>query len=500
MTIESKSYRMYIGGNWIDSNSGARYTRESPAHDVQVGDYPQGNAEDADAAVASARVAFDEGPWPGMSGAERSKLLLKVSRILRDRREDLAVREVLESGKPISQSRAEMDTAAELWEYAAALSRSVHGDAHNTLGSDMLAFVFREPIGVVAMVTPWNFPLLIISQKLPFALAAGCTAVVKPSELTPGTTLELAKILDEAGIPAGVVNVVVGFGDPVGTRLAEHPDVDMMSFTGSTRVGKSIMAAAAGNVKKVELELGGKNPQVVFPDCDVEAAIDAVVFGVYFNMGECCNSGSRVLVHRSFAAQFMARVRDLAKSVTVGDPLEETTKIGAIINRNQYDKIVSYVADAQKAGATLAVGGRPMRTSAGRFFEPTVFENVRPEMAIAKEEVFGPVLSAIEFDTIEEAIRIANSTTYGLSAGVWTRDTDTAFRLARGIRAGTIWINSFMDGYPELSFGGYRQSGLGRELGRFSIDEFTELKTVQLHLGARTNWWVSTGSSESTRM
>jgi acyl-CoA reductase-like NAD-dependent aldehyde dehydrogenase len=338
------------------------------------------------------------------------------------------------------------------------------------------------------MITPWNFPLLIISQKLPFALAAGCTCVVKPSELTPGTTLRLGELIDAAGIPKGVVNIVSGYGNPVGARLASHNDVDMISFTGSTAVGRSVVEASRSNLKKVELELGGKNPQIVFADADLDAALDAAVFGVYFNMGECCNSGSRLLVQKDIAKEFTASVIKKAKEVVVGDPLDDKTRVGAIVNQAQLDKIEGYVQAGQREGATLKLGGNRRRTEQGRFFEPTVFEGVNREMTIAREEIFGPVLSVIPFETAEEALSIANSTPYGLSAGVWTRNIDVAFQLARGIRAGTIWINTFMDGYPELSFGGYKESGLGRELGRFAIDEFTELKTIQVHLGPRNKW------------
>lgn len=489
LPVKPYQYQMLIDGEWVESKSRARFQRESPAHDVLVGDYPLADASDVDRAVAAARRAFDEGPWAKMTGSERAKLLHRVGEMIREDIDRLAYIEVLESGKPISQARGEMETAAELWEYAATLTRHIYGDSYNTLGEDMLAFIFREPIGVVGMITPWNFPLLIISQKLPFALAVGCTAVIKPSELTPGTTLLLGKIIEEAGFPAGVVNIVTGYGVPVGARIAQHPEVDMISFTGSTAVGKEIVAASKRNLKKVELELGGKNPQIVFADADLEAALDAVVFGVYFNMGECCNSGSRLLVQEEVADDFIKRVIDRARTVPVGDPLSEGTKVGAIISQEQLDKIMSYIDRGKRQGAQLCLGGNRLATDQGRFVEPTVFSNVSPEMDIAREEIFGPVLSIITFGSIEEAIRIANSTQYGLSAGVWTRDVDTAFQVSRGVKAGTIWINTFMNGYPELSFGGYKASGLGRELGRFAIEEFTELKTVQLHLGQRTNWW-----------
>ena len=483
-------YQMWIGGQKVDALSGETFDRVSPAHDRPVGIYPKADVQDTERAISAARQAFDDSAWPRMAGAERSKILLRVATQIRERANELAEIEVLESGKPIAQARGEMQGCAELWEYAATLCRHLYGDTYNNLGPGMVGLMFREPIGVVGMITPWNFPLLIISQKLPFALAAGCTCVVKPSELTPGTTLVLGDILHAAGVPPGVVNIITGFGVPVGTTMSAHPEVDMISFTGSTEVGREVMAAARVNLKKVELELGGKNPQIVFPDADLEAAIDAIVFGVYFNMGECCNSGSRVLLHRDLGTDFVSRIIDRARQVKVGDPLDEKTKVGAIINEEQFGKILGYIESGKEKGAQLRLGGDRLDLGSGRYIAPTVFTGVEPEMAIAKEEVFGPVLSVLTFNNPAEAIRIANSTMYGLSAGVWTRDIDTAFQVSHGVRAGTIWVNTFMDGYPELSFGGYKQSGLGRELGRFALDEFTELKTVQLHLGPRQNWWV----------
>jgi betaine-aldehyde dehydrogenase len=483
-------YGLWIDGKDIPARSGQTFNRESPAHGNVVGEYARCDEADVDAAVQAARQAFDQGSWPHTSGAERAKCLLEVARLIRRETQSLALIETLESGKPISQARDEMEWSANLWEYASALCRQIHGEAYNSLGPTMLGLVLREPIGVVGIITPWNFPLLIVSQKLPFALAAGCTCVVKPSELTPGTTLRLGKLLAEAGLPDGVCNIVSGFGEPAGTRLSAHPLVDMMSFTGSTNVGKAVVGASRGNLKKVELELGGKNPQIIFADADIEAALDAAVFGVCFNMGECCNSGSRLLVQRSIADQFVRKVVELLKEIPVGDPLQEKTKLGAIINEAQYSKILSYIDQGRKAGAQLRLGGNPLQISGGRFIEPTVFDQVQPEMSIAQEEIFGPVLSVLTFDSVEQAIDIANRTRYGLSAGVWTTNLDTALSVSRRVRAGTIWVNTFMDGYPELPFGGYKESGLGRELGRSAIDEFTELKTVQLHLGPRTNWWA----------
>ena len=425
-----------------------------------------------------------------MPGKRRARLLQRVGARIRKERDALAHLEVMESGKPISQATGEMVAAADLWDYASTLCRHMRGDTYNTLGSDKLGLVLREPAGVVGMITPWNFPLLIISQKLPFALAAGCTAVVKPSELTPGTTHALTAILHEEGIPDGVVNVVNGYGAPTGARLVQHADVDVLSFTGSTKVGREVAAAAGRNLKRVSLELGGKNPHIVFADADLEAALDPVVFGVYFNMGECCNSGSRLLVQRSIAREFTDRVVEYARKVSIGDPLDPATKVGAIISDAHMDKICTFVDEASDQGASLLLGGQPISSDNGRYFEATVFGDVDPAMPIARDEIFGPVLSVIPFDTVDDAIRLANDTLYGLSAGVWTRDVDTAFRVSREVRAGTIWINCFMDGYAELPFGGYGDSGLGRELGRFATDEFTELKTVQLHLGDQRKPWL----------
>jgi acyl-CoA reductase-like NAD-dependent aldehyde dehydrogenase len=342
---------------------------------------------------------------------------------------------------------------------------------------------------VVGLITPWNFPFLIVSQKLPFALAAGCTAVLKPSEFTSGTALRLGRFLEEEGLPPGVVNIVTGYGEPVGRILAEDARVDMLSFTGSTGVGKEIVAASRGNLKKVALELGGKNPQLIFPDADLEAAKEAAVFGALFNMGECCNSGSRLLVHEDVPETFVTELAERVGRVKVGDPLDETTQVGAIINGKQHEKIRELIEAGRREGATLVTGGGDCSRDGGRFLEPTIFTGVRPEMRIAREEIFGPVLSVLRFRTAEEAVRLANEVAYGLSASVWSRNVETALNAVRGIRAGTVWVNTFLDGFPELPFGGYRESGLGRELGRNAVEEFTESKTVTMRLRPAAPAW-----------
>jgi acyl-CoA reductase-like NAD-dependent aldehyde dehydrogenase len=380
-------------------------------------------------------------------------------------------------------------STAALWQYAASLARHSYGDAHNALGPDTFAMVVHEPIGVIGMITPWNFPLLIVSQKLPFALAAGNTAVIKPSESTSSTTMMLGELIREAGFPAGVVNIVTG-SRRVGQAIVTHPGVDMLSFTGSTGVGRSLAALAGESLKKVELELGGKNPQIITANCDWAAAVDAAVFGGFFNVGQCCNSGSRLIVDRTIAGEFAAAVAERTKSVPVGDPLDSATQIGAIVNDAQYQIIERYVAEGIDAGATVLTGGAPLDGASGRFYQPTVFGDVTPTMSIAREEIFGPVLSVLSYDTLEEAIAIANSTSFGLSAGIWSNDINQALTAARDLRAGTIWVNRWMDGYPELPFGGYGESGIGRELGRQALAEFSELKTIQLQVGARTTRWV----------
>lgn len=484
--------RHLIAGTWRDSHSGQTCDRLSPAHGVVVSRAALGGAEDAEAAIKAARAAFDSGVWSRASGKERAALLLKVADLIERNVERMALLETLESGKPITQARGEISGAADLWRYAAALARTMHGDSHNTLGADMLGVVVKEPIGVVSIITPWNFPFWILSQKLPFALAAGCTAVVKPSELTPSTTVILGELLIEAGLPAGVVNIVLGYGPAVGSLMTTHEAVDMVTFTGSTAVGKAISAAASKTLKKVALELGGKNPQVIFADADLESAADAVTFGIYFNTGQCCNSGSRIIVHEDIADALVARVVALSRRVAFGDPLDPRTQVGAIISPEHQGRIDDHVRAAVAAGARVVLGGGPMPVPglAGQFYQPTVICAVTPDMAIARDEVFGPVLSVLTFRTLDEAIRLTNDASYGLSAGVWSENVHTCLEFSRRAQAGTVWTNTWMDGFPELTFGGVKQSGQGREIGRYGLDEFLEVKTLVMRIGRSRTPWV----------
>jgi acyl-CoA reductase-like NAD-dependent aldehyde dehydrogenase len=488
--IKVREFRMLIDGKWVEGVETGTIERVAPSHGVTVSRYAAATKDDVNRAIAAARRAFDQGPWPRMTAAERSNVLLKAADLISARAEELAYLDAIEAGKPITQVRSEIAGSADIWRYAAALARDLHGESYNTLGDGTMGVVLREAIGVVSIITPWNFPFLIVSQKLPFALAAGCTVVVKPSELTSGSTLVLGEILMEAGVPAGVVNILVGTGADVGSPMTSHPDVDMISFTGSTAVGRLTMSNAAQTLKKVSLELGGKNPQIVFPDANLDEFVDAAVFGAYFNAGECCNAGSRLIVHRDIAKDVIERIAALSDKVKVGDPLDPSTQVGAIITAQHLQKIQGYVSGAAKAGAAVAHGGSTIDFGAGQFMAPTILADVKPEMAVAREEVFGPVLSVLTFETAEDAIRIANSIDYGLSAGVWSRDFDTCLTIGRRVRAGTIWMNTFMDGAAELPFGGYRQSGLGRELGRHAVEDYTETKTLNMHIGRRTGWWM----------
>jgi acyl-CoA reductase-like NAD-dependent aldehyde dehydrogenase len=481
--------KLLIDGAWVDAADGSTLERRSPAHDTLVAVYARAGLADTERAIGAARRAFDTGPWPRMKGAERARVLRAVAEGILVRKHELASMETLENGKPLAQSLAEIEGAADLWHYAATLARNLHGDSYNTLGEQTLGVVLRDPIGVVSVITPWNFPFLIVSQKLPFALAAGCTAVVKPAEVTSGTTVMLGEILLAAGMPAGAVNILVGRGSVIGDMLVTHPDVDMLSFTGSTAIGKQAVAKSAQTLKKVSMELGGKNPQIIFADCDFDAAVDAAVMGIYFNAGQCCNSGSRVLVHESIAERFTAAVVERSKAVVVGDPLVPGVQVGAITTEKQLDTILTYIDGARDAGAKVALGGARI-ASRGLYIEPTVITGVTPSMAIAREEVFGPVLAVLTFKTLDDAVALANSTLYGLSAAVWSRDFDTCLAAARGIKAGTVWINTFLEGHAELPFGGYRESGIGRELGRLATEDYTETKTLHMHLGARTDWYV----------
>lgn len=482
--------RHLIAGEWIEGAE--TFDRLSPSHGIVVSVSSKGDEIVTDRAIAAARDAFDSGVWSRISGKERAKILLKVADLIEANIDRIAVRETLESGKPISQSRDEVGGAADLWRYAASLARTTHGDSHNTLGEDILGVVIKDPIGVVSIITPWNFPFWILSQKLPFALAAGCTVVVKPSEMTPSSTVMMGELLLEAGLPDGVCNIVLGFGQPVGSLMSTHKDIDMVTFTGSTAVGKRITQASSHTLKKVALELGGKNPQVICPDADLEHAADAVTFGTYFNVGQCCNASSRIIVHENIAEDFVARVVALSRKVKFGDPLDPDTQVGAIVTAEHNIKIDSHVQAAMAEGAKLELGGERLQVSGlgEQFYQPTILSNVHPDMAIAREEVFGPVLVVLTYRTLDEAIALVNDSEYGLSAGIWSESVHTCHEFARRAEVGTVWTNTWMDGFPELAFGGVKQSGQGREIGSYGFEEFLEVKSLVMRIGRRRTPWV----------
>jgi betaine-aldehyde dehydrogenase len=478
----------WIDGAWSQA-SGPQIDVRNPSGGAIVSRLSQSTQTEIDRACERAHETFHAG-WGEASGEVRAAVLLKVAAGIRANVDELAWYEMAESGKPHRQARAEIERSAMLWDYAATQARSLTGDSFGGLGSDYLAMTLRAPIGPVAIITPWNFPFLIISQKLPFALAAGCSAVVKPSEQTSVTTLLLGPILKEAGLPDGVVNILAGAGRVVGEAILSHPRTRMISFTGSTRVGKHAMKVGADTLKKVSLELGGKNAHIIMHDADLDAALDAALHGAFLNAGQSCNQGGRLLVHSAIVDDFTRHLVEAARRIPVGDTLRDDVLMGPIINEVQYQQIIDYIEVGKAEGATLVLGGTWREENGGRFIDPTVFTNVTSTMRIAQEEIFGPVITIQSFDTLEEAFALANSTEYGLSAGIWTGDTSSALKAARKLEAGTVWINTYLDGPAELPFGGIGASGIGREVGRIGCEEFMDIKTVQLRSGGYQPRWI----------
>ncbi|MBL4768471.1 MAG: aldehyde dehydrogenase family protein [Rhodobacteraceae bacterium] len=485
---EPRSFGFFVDGEYVAAGTREVFERSSPAHDVPVSRIPKCTLEDLDNAVGAARTAFEDRRWSGLSGAERATVLLKTAAGIRVRKDEIAYWETLENGKPIAQARGEVDGCISIFEYAAGAARALHGDSFNNLGDAMFGIVTREPIGVVGLITPWNFPFLILCERVPFILASGCTIVAKPSETTSATTLILADILTEAGLPNGCYNVVTGSGRMVGQALTEHLDVDMLSFTGSTAIGRSCLQAATGNFKKLGLELGGKNPQIVFADADLEDAADGVAFGIAFNTGQCCVSGSRLIVERPIADKFADMIVEKFARIKVGDPLDENTQVGAITTTAQNKTIMDYIKRGQEEGARLICGGEQLDFGAGQYIAPTLFGDVTSDISIATDEIFGPVLTITPFDSVEEAIDLANDTVYGLAASVWSKNLDKALTVTRRVRAGRFWVNTTLAGGPELPLGGFKQSGWGREAGMYGVEEYTQIKSVHIEIGKRNNW------------
>ncbi|SDO01908.1 Acyl-CoA reductase [Klenkia soli] len=481
-------YGHHIGGRELQPAEDLIH-RRAPGTGEVVASWSAGTAADTEMAIAAARAAFDAGTWSGLPGVERGRILLRVAELMRADADRLARIEADESGKPLVLAAGDVAGSIDLFEYAAAVTMTSTGEAHTNLGEDFTAWVVREPAGVVAMIIPWNFPLLLLAQKLPFALGAGCTAVVKPSEFTSGTALELMRILREAGVPDGVVNVVTGTGPATGQILAESQDVDLLSFTGSTATGQAITAASAGSIKRLSLELGGKAASIVFADADLDDALDGVLFGVFFNQGECCVSGARLLVQESIADDFVAKLVSATQRIVVGAPLTPGSELGAMISPEHLQTVLGHIQRAEEQGARVVAGGHRLTTgelAAGDFVAPTIIDGVAPDHAAFREEIFGPVLTVTRFRDLPEAVDLANATPYGLAGSVWTKDIDKALDTARQVRVGRMWINTTIDGAPSLPAGGMKQSGYGREMGRAGFDEFTEIKTVQVRTGPRS--------------
>ena len=475
--------QLFINNEWRPAASGKTLDVINPATEEVIATVPSADRSDVDAAVAAARGALDRS-WGRISARDRGKLLWKLGEKLLERADEIAALETLHNGKPIFESRnVEIPASAECFQYYAGWADKIHGETIPVRGN-YLSYTLREPVGVVAAIVPWNFPLLLTAWKVAPALACGNTVIIKPASQTPLTALALAEVAQQVGIPPGVINVVTGPGAAVGQMLVEHPGIDKIAFTGDTSTGREIMRRSAETVKRITLELGGKSPNIVFPDADLEAAVRGATTGIFYGKGEVCAAGSRLLVDKSIRDEFVDKVAARAKKIAPGDPMDPKTRLGAISSRKQLETDLRYIEIAKKEGATLVAGGErtDIGTGKGFFLQPTVFAGVTPEMTIAREEIFGPVLATIEFADVEEAIARANQSTYGLAAAVWTRDIKKAHYVARKLQAGTVWINTYNVYDTAAPFGGYKQSGFGREMGQHALEHYTQVKSVWVDL------------------
>ena len=481
--------KMLIGGQRADAASGETFEVFDPSSNTVLARVPKGGREDIDRAVKAARRAFEGGAWRKLTASERGRIIWKLADLIEARTEEFAQLETLDNGKPLAIARAaDIPLTVDHFRYYAGMATKIHGETLDISvpympGASFLDYTLREPVGVVGQIIPWNFPLLMAAWKLGAALAAGCCVVLKPAEQTPLSALRLGDLIGEAGFPDGVVNIVTGFGD-AGAALAEHRDVDKVAFTGSTEVGHEIVTASAGNLKKVSLELGGKSPSIVFADADLDITAPGVANAIFFNQGQCCCAGSKLLVHHKVYPELVERVADHAKKIKVGPGMAADTEMGPLVSREQQDRVLNYIQSGENEGARIVTGGGAMSGAMenGCYVKPTVFENIKPEMKIVQEEIFGPVIVATPFEDVEEAIAAGNDTVYGLAASVWTQDINKAHKVAAGLKAGTVWINSHNIFDAAAPFGGYKQSGFGREMGIHAMESYTQVKNVILQM------------------
>jgi betaine-aldehyde dehydrogenase len=492
MASEAKAsvrrYQMYINGEFVESQSGKYFPVVDPSTEETLAEVPDADEQDVNRAAAAAKAAFDSGAWPQTTAQERGRILFRLAERVRKEAAPLAELEARNSGKPIVEAEYDINDVATCFEYYGGLATKVLGSV-NPVPDNALNFTMREPIGVAAQIIPWNYPLLMAAWKLAPAIAAGCTCILKPAEQTPLTALEFAGYLADAGLPPGVVNIITGFGETAGAPLVKHPDVNKVAFTGSAAVGKAIVKMAADTLKRVTLELGGKSPNIFFADADFEAAIDGALFGVFINQGEVCSAGSRILVEKSIYSKFVDAMSAKAKTIRLGPPLERETKMGPLVSKEQFDRVRSYQEFGKKEAKVASGGGRSSASARGYYVEPTIFYDVDNSSRIAQEEIFGPVAAVIPFSNEADAIRIANDTPYGLAAAVWSRDIFKAFRVVKALRAGIVWVNHMQPTYVEAPWGGYKQSGFGRELGPWGIEEYLETKQVHINLNEQPIGW-----------